>query len=99
MVGGRVLFTDSTHLKANANKHKYTRKTIAQDTQNYIKDLNEAIQEDREEHGKGKKPLTAREEVKAEKKIRHSTTDPEMSMILYPTLTDWITKSHDLVFK
>ncbi|MCM3159864.1 transposase, partial [Bacillus subtilis] len=38
MVGGRVLFTDSTHLKANANKHKYTRKTIEQDTQNYIKD-------------------------------------------------------------
>lgn len=39
MVGGRVLFTNSTHLKANANKHKYTRKTIEQDTQNYIKDL------------------------------------------------------------
>ncbi len=75
MVGGRVLFTDSTHLKANANKHKYTRKTIAQDNQNYIKDLNEAIQENREEHEK--KPLTAKEEVKAEKKIRHSTTDPE----------------------
>ncbi|CAF1762553.1 hypothetical protein NRS6084_03256 [Bacillus subtilis] len=74
MVGGRVLFTDSTHLKANANRHKYTRKTIAQETQNYIKDLNEAIQEDREEHGK--KPLTAKEEVKAEKEIRHSTTDP-----------------------
>lgn len=35
---GRVLFTDSTRLKANANKHKYTRKTIEQDTQNYIKD-------------------------------------------------------------
>ncbi|CAM4093591.1 hypothetical protein BASU183_16565 [Bacillus subtilis] len=97
MVGGRVLFTDSTHLKANANKHKYTRKTIAQDNQNYIKDLNEAIQENREEHEK--KPLTAKEEVKAEKKIRHSTTDPEMSMILYPILTDWIIKSHDLVFK
>ncbi|MFB8733370.1 hypothetical protein ACEQPO_03850 [Bacillus sp. SL00103] len=43
MVGGRVLFTDSTHLKANANKHKYTRKTIEQDTQNYINDLEEAV--------------------------------------------------------
>lgn len=72
MVGGRVLFTDSTHLKANANKHKYTRKTIAQETQNYIKDLKEAIQEDREEHGK--KPLTAKEEVKAEK--RSATVQP-----------------------
>ncbi|MDR6998206.1 hypothetical protein J2Y67_000634 [Neobacillus niacini] len=26
MVGGRVLFTDSTHLKASTNKHKYTKK-------------------------------------------------------------------------
>ncbi|PRS04815.1 IS1182 family transposase [Bacillus paralicheniformis] len=75
MVGGRVLFTDSTHLKANANKHKYTKKTIEQDTQNYIKDLDEAILEDREAHGK--KPLKAKEEVKAEKNIRQSTTDPE----------------------
>ena len=45
-------FTDSTHLKANANKHKYTRKTIEQDTQNYINELEEAIQEDRVAHGK-----------------------------------------------
>src|SRR5690606_13797522 len=37
MVGGRVLFTDSTHLKANANKHKFTR---------------EEVEEDRAEHGK-----------------------------------------------
>ena len=43
MVGGRVLFNDSTHLKANANKHKYTRKTIEQDTQSYINELEEAV--------------------------------------------------------
>jgi len=32
MVGGRVLFTDSTHLKANANKHKFSkvRKSVLQ---------------------------------------------------------------------
>jgi transposase len=28
MVGGRVLFTDSTHLKANANKHKFTKQEV-----------------------------------------------------------------------
>ncbi|WP_236693953.1 transposase, partial [Sporosarcina globispora] len=28
MVGGRVLFTDSTHLKANANKHKFTKEEV-----------------------------------------------------------------------
>lgn len=48
MVDGRVLFTDSTHPKASAYKHKYTRQTIEQDTQKYIKNLNEAIQEDQE---------------------------------------------------
>ena len=28
MVGGRVLFTDSTHLKANANKHKFKKQEV-----------------------------------------------------------------------
>ncbi|RAI97946.1 hypothetical protein DET54_1041, partial [Paenibacillus pabuli] len=30
MVGGRVLVTDSTHVKANANKHKYTKEQVLQ---------------------------------------------------------------------
>ncbi|QLI78047.1 hypothetical protein [Bacillus pumilus] len=53
---------DSTNHKANVNKHKYTRKTIDQDTQNHINDLEETIQEDREIHGK--KPLNIKEEVR-----------------------------------
>jgi hypothetical protein len=28
MVGGRVLFTDSTQLKAKANKHKFTKQEV-----------------------------------------------------------------------
>ncbi|MUK90835.1 IS5/IS1182 family transposase, partial [Ornithinibacillus sp. L9] len=32
MVGGRVLFTDSTHLKANANKHKFSREEVEVET-------------------------------------------------------------------
>ncbi|WP_430791408.1 IS1182 family transposase [Virgibacillus flavescens] len=75
MVGGRVLFTDSTHLKANANKHKFTKETVEVETRDYIEDLNEAIEDDREEHGK--KPLKKREEVKKTKDIRKSTTDPD----------------------
>ncbi|MFP3423062.1 IS5/IS1182 family transposase, partial [Bacillus sp. SIMBA_161] len=51
------------------------RKTIEQDTQNYMKDLDEAVQEDREVHGK--KPLKEKEEMKTKKDIRQSTTDPE----------------------
>lgn len=32
MVGGKVLFSNSTHLKANANKHKFTRVEVQVET-------------------------------------------------------------------
>lgn len=75
MVGGRVLFTDSTHLKADANKHKFTKESVEVETREYMEELNQAIEEDREKHGK--KPLKEREEVKKEKTIRKSKTDPD----------------------
>ena len=52
MVGGRVLFSDSTHLKANANKKKFTIETVSPTTRSYIAELNQAVAADREEHGK-----------------------------------------------
>lgn len=55
LVGGRILYSDSTHLKANANKNKFTEREVQKETQEYIKDLNKAINEDRALHGK--KPL------------------------------------------
>lgn len=75
MVGGRVLFTDSTHLKANANKHQYSRETVTVETRSYLEELNKAIDEDRALNGK--KPLKVRKEVCETKEIRVSTTDPE----------------------
>ena len=55
LVGGKILYSDSTHLKASANKNKFTEKEVQVETQSYIKALNEAINEDRAQHGK--KPL------------------------------------------
>lgn len=52
MVGGRVLISDSTHVKASANKHKYTKEQIQQNTKSYLDDLNVAIEADRKAHGK-----------------------------------------------
>ncbi len=52
MVGGRVLMTDSTHLKANANKHQYTKEQVLQNTKDYMDELNEAVKDDRRNHGK-----------------------------------------------
>ena len=55
LVGGKILYSDSTHLKANANKNKFVEKQSKKESQEYINDLNKAINEDRASHGK--KPL------------------------------------------
>lgn len=52
MVGGRVLVSDSTHVKANANKHKYTKEQVLQNTRDYVDELNAAVEADRKAQGK-----------------------------------------------
>ncbi|GAB4176359.1 MAG: IS1182 family transposase [Calditrichia bacterium] len=75
MVDGKTLYTDSTHLKANANKHKFKRKEVTHSTRKYIKDLDEDIQKDRANHDK--RPLKPKEEVPDSREIKESTTDPD----------------------
>ncbi len=55
LVGGKILYSDSTHLKANANKNKFVEKRAKAEAKDYLDDLNRAINEDRATHGK--KPL------------------------------------------
>ena len=52
LIEGRVLFTDSTHLKANGNKKKYTKEQVAETTKEYIDELDRAVDLDRKAHGK-----------------------------------------------
>lgn len=52
-----MLITDSTHVKANANKHHYTKQEVLQKTMDYIEELNEAVREDRKAHGNTTSPL------------------------------------------
>ncbi len=52
MVAGRVLITDSTHLKANANKKKLIKQEVAQSVKSYLNELDQAVESDREAHGK-----------------------------------------------
>ncbi|CAH2464278.1 hypothetical protein IIC_04359 [Bacillus cereus VD021] len=52
MVGGRALMTDSTHIKANANKNKFVHKYKKEKPKFYIDELEAAVMEDRELHGK-----------------------------------------------
>lgn len=52
LVSGEVLYTDSTHLKANANKRKFRRQQVEASTLDYLDALDAAVEEDRAEHGK-----------------------------------------------
>jgi len=77
LIKGETLFSDSTHLKANANKHKFTREIVNQNTRQYLDELEQSINEDRASHGK--KPLkeSPKDEGPEQKEIKQSTTDPE----------------------
>lgn len=80
LVSGRVLYTDSTHLKASANKNKFKKKQVEASTRNYLDELNEAISADRKAHGK--KPLKAKAAEPATKEIKSSTTDPDSGYLV-----------------
>lgn len=75
LVGGTVLYTDSTHLKANANKNKWDREKVAKSRSDYWQDLDLAIEEDRKAHAK--KPLKAKDRHPVEKASKISRTDPD----------------------
>lgn len=75
LVDGTVLYTDSTHLKANANKNRFDLAVVAKSRADYWEALDAAIDEDRAEHGK--KPLKEKERQPAEKESKVSRTDAE----------------------
>lgn len=75
LVNGRVLYTDSTHLKANANKNKYDQKEVRRSTRTYLDELEEDINKDRRDHGK--KSLKQKTSEKQTKETKVSTTDPD----------------------
>jgi transposase len=75
MVDGSVLYTDSTHLKANANKNKFEVRDVQKSTRDYMEQLEEDIAKDRESHGK--KPLKEKETQPETKESKVSTTDPD----------------------
>ncbi|WP_445671160.1 hypothetical protein [Paenibacillus sp. FSL K6-2524] len=72
MVGGRVLISDSTHVKANTNKYKFTREQAQQNTRYYVDEQNAVV--DVERQSQGKKALKPREEVNEDKEVKDCTT-------------------------
>ena len=79
LVGGKVLYTDSTHIKAKANKHHKKLIEVESTPKAYLKELDEQIERDRKVLGK--KPFDKDDDSKpsgGEKRGRmESTTDPE----------------------
>lgn len=75
LVTGRVLYTDSTHLKASANKNRFDVKEVEVAPKAYLEALDAAVDEDRESHGK--KPLQAKDEKPRTKQRKVSRTDQD----------------------
>ncbi|WP_423229840.1 IS1182 family transposase [Desnuesiella massiliensis] len=75
LVSGKILYTDSTHIKANANKNKFTNEEITASTKDYLNDLDDAVNKSREDHGQT--PLKKKLPDKIEKNRKVSTTDPD----------------------
>ncbi len=48
MVEGKILYSDSTHLKANANKNRYVLKDVQKSTLDYLEALETDVAKDRE---------------------------------------------------
>jgi transposase len=75
LIDGKTLYTDSTHLKASANKNKYEKKLVEQSTRSYLAELDADIAREREAHGK--KPLNDKNDEPPKRQIKMSTTDPD----------------------
>lgn len=74
-IDGRILATDSTHIKANANKRKFTVETVKVAPKEYLSELDKAVEEER--RSRKKKPLRERKTKPETREVKKSKTDPE----------------------
>lgn len=75
LVSGRVIYSDSTHLKASANKGKWVKREVEASRKDYLEALDNAVEEDRLAHGK--KPLAPTSKPPEVREIKQSTTDKD----------------------
>lgn len=82
-IEGKTLHTDSTHLKASANKNKFERKQVRASTKDYLDDLDKDVTEHRRE--RGKKPLKHKDDndnTPPTRQSKVSTTDPDSGYMI-----------------
>jgi len=75
LVDGHVIYTDSTLLKASANRERFDHGLVEKERAAYWDALDRAIDEDRAAHGK--KPLERPPREPEIRKVRVSRTDPD----------------------
>ncbi|TLQ14166.1 IS1182 family transposase [Lentilactobacillus parafarraginis] len=75
LVDPSVLFVDGTHVKADANNHKFSDMMVNKEAVNYRRALDQEIEKDRVAHGKG--PLKADQSAVKTKRQKVSRNDPE----------------------
>jgi len=79
-VDASAVFIDATHIKANANNHKYTNETVKIEAKHYQAELQKEIEDDRETHGK-KPPKPPKDSGGSPTKtVKQSTTDPDCGL-------------------
>ena len=81
LVGGTILYTDSTHVKAKANKHKKMTVVVERTPKAYLEELDEAIERDRKELGK--KPFEKKDDddPPPTREVQQSKSDPESGQL------------------
>ena len=80
LVGGKILYTDSTHIKVKANKHRKTFVTVEETPKKYMEELNAQIDLDRRILGKKPFDRDVGEDdppPKGGKQKAQSLTDPD----------------------
>lgn len=94
LIGGRVLYTDSTHLKANANKRKFELHQVEQTPAAYLAELDAAVDAERaasgqrqlrrdEGHGQGPDDGDAAGSGSdTSREIKRSTVDPDAGFMV-----------------
>ena len=79
LVGGKILYTDSTHVKALANKHKKVEVTVTRTPKTYIRELDAAVAEERKKLGK--KKFDDKNDPPTTGKIQQSKSDPDSGQL------------------
>ena len=80
LVGRTILYTDSTHVMAKANKHKKRTVMVERTPKAYLEKLDKAIEQDRKELGK--KPFKKNDDDDPPtREVQQSKSDPDSGQL------------------